>query len=147
MAAALAQRAALPHPLYSIPQQNLMPRNKNVTLSITYNYILIIINVIECEYKDARAHWPTNQSSSSSCTPMLLLCTDVAHQDHLSHAPHEGLYYACTVQLLGIKTCINNRVILGDGTNLCLQAEMDMIMITTGEGRHENEGSDTNVVL
>ena len=32
-------------------------------------------------------------------------------------------------------------MILGDGTNLCLQAETDMI--TTDEGRHENEGSDT----
>ena len=86
-----------------------------------------------------------NQSSSSSCTPMLLLCTDVAHQDHLSHAPHKDLYYACTVQLLGIKTCDRQTVIHGDGTNLCLQAETDMI--TTDEGRHENGGSDTNVVL
>ena len=32
-------------------------------------------------------------------------------------------------------------VILGDRTNLCLQAETDMI--TTDEGRHENGGSDT----
>ena len=31
-------------------------------------------------------------------------------------------------------------VILGDGTNLCLQAETDMI--TTDEGRHENGGSE-----
>ena len=36
-------------------------------------------------------------------------------------------------------------VILGDGPNLCFQAETDMI--TTDEGRYENGGSDTNVVL
>ena len=103
----------------------------------------IISNSVECEYKGVHKHTctPTNQSPSSSCTPMLLLCTDVAHQDHLSHAPHKGLYYACTVQLLGIKTCVNNHaVILGDGTNLCLQVETGMI--TTDEGRHEN-GADT----
>ena len=36
-------------------------------------------------------------------------------------------------------------MILGDGTNLCLQAETDVI--STDEGRHENGGSDINVVL
>ena len=38
-------------------------------------------------------------------------------------------------------TCVKQPVILGDGTNLCLQAETNMI--TTDEGRHENGGSDT----
>ena len=32
-------------------------------------------------------------------------------------------------------------------TNLCLQAETDMITVTTDEGRRVNGGSDTNVVF
>ena len=104
---ATAQRTALPHPLYSIYiiHSRILCRGIRILL-----YVLRIL-IIECECKAVNKHTstPMNQSSSSSCTPMLLLCTDVAHKDHLSHAPHKGLYYACTVQLLGIKTCVNNQ--------------------------------------
>ena len=72
-----------------------------------------------------------------------LLYTDVAiaHQDHLSHAHTKASIYVYILCMHSAVARHNDMckqpVILGDGTNLCLQAETDMI--TTDEGRHEME--------
>ena len=81
------------------PQQNLMPSG--------------IHSVCVCHHAHKHIYTPKNQSSSSSCTPMLLLCTDVAHQDHLC------MVYTCGTQRPLDLSCMHMHSAVARDNDVC----------------------------